>query len=577
MNIRRKRKKKKQKQDEISLDEILLDSSNLPSFNVHSMEGRMELPLSRKSIYAVGFVFFLIAGLFFTQLYKLQVTEGAVFKDRSENNRLHQTAIVAERGLIYDRTGEPLAWNELDKSGKYNFPIRAYTNRKGLGPLLGYVSYPQKDSSGFYYRAEYIGRNGIEKAFNNMLQGQNGQKLVETNAHGGVVSGHIVNDAVPGKDLTLSIDAQLSEAMRNIIATNTVENGFRSGGGAIMDIHTGEMLALANYPAYDPQVLADGKDSAAINKLNNEKGYPFLNKVTGGVYTPGSIVKPFMAYAALVEHIIDPNKIIYSNGELIVPNPYNPSNPSIFRDWRAQGAMTMWDAIAYSSDVYFYIIGGGFEDQEGLGINRIDKYMNMFGFGQKIGITFGTEQAGTVPSPEWKQNVFNDEWRLGDTYHTAIGQFGFQVTPLQMLRAYAAIANGGTLVTPQIVLGAQGSTTDLALDQNALQVVREGMRQTITSPRGTALALRRDDVKIAAKSGTAELGSDKAHVNTWIMGYFPYEHPKYAFVLFMEYGPRSNTVGASTVMGHVFDWIAANEPQYIQSDGGVATSTDSNK
>lgn len=554
---------KKRKKPEISFDEILLDSSNLPSFNTNRMEGRIELPLARKNVYAVGIIFFIIACIFFSQIFKLQVIEGASFRERSEKNSFEETLIVAERGSILDRTGELLAWNEPDPNGELGFPMRAYTDRTGLGQLLGYVSYPKKDTSGFYFRTEYEGISGIESAYNEALAGTNGEQFVETTARGEVISESTVRNPIPGETLNLSIDAELSEVMHNLIATTTETNGFRSGAGAIMDIHTGEIIAFASFPSFDPEVLADGSDAEQIAAYNSDTRFPFLNKLIGGVYAPGSIVKPFVAYAALVEKIIDPNKIIVSDGALEIPNPYNPDNPSIFRDWRVQGSMTMWDAIAYSSNVYFYIVGGGFEGQKGLGITNLNKYYTLFGIGEKTGVALYGEQEGLIPNPEWKREVFDDDWRLGDTYQTAIGQFGMQVTPIQMLRAYGGIATGGTFVTPHVIKGEQGEVEMVPLDASALKVVHEGMRRTVIQDRGTARSLERSDVAFAAKSGTAELGVGNAYVNSWIAGFFPYEDPQYTFVLMMEYGPRSNTVGASSVMGKVADWIGEHRPEYF--------------
>ncbi len=555
---------KKKRKAEISFDEILLDSSNLPSFNVSRMEGRIELPLAEKNIAIVGVLFGIIALVFFSQTYKLQIIEGATLTEKSNANMLAESLIVAPRGTVYDRMGELVAWNEIDQTGQYDFPVRAYTDRRGFGQLIGYVSYPQKDSSGFYFRNEYIGRNGVEETYNDILAGINGERNVEMNALGEVISENKVHSEIPGKEITLSIDAALSEVMYDLIATTTETNGFRSGAGAIMNVHTGEIIALSSFPSYDPEVLADGDEVALINSYNADSRFPFLNKVVGGAYVPGSIVKPFMAYGALKENIIDPMKIIVSNGALVLPNKYDPEKPTVFKDWRVQGPMTMRDAIAYSSNVYFYTIGGGFEGQEGLGITRIYKYMKLFGLGEKTGIALSGEQKGTVPNPEWKEKIFHDDWRLGDTYHTSIGQYGFQTTPLQMLRAYAAIANEGTLVTPHVVKGEQGAEKDIALDLGDLKVVTDGMRQTVIQNGGTARSLERKDLAIAAKSGTAELGNDNAQVNSWIAGYFPYEKPEYAFVLFMENGPRSNMVGAGSVMGKVFDWMATNRPEYFE-------------
>lgn len=554
---------RKRKKAEIAFDEILLDSSNLPSFNLGRMEGRIELPLKERNIYIAGGIFICIAVVFFAQLFKLQIIQGAELADESRQNRLDTGLIVAERGIVYDRNHELIAWNELDPTGQYDFPVRAYTDRRGFGQLIGYVSYPQKDKMGVYFRTEYIGRNGIEETYEHILHGENGKRLIEENVHGEIISESAVDNAIPGKEMTLALDAGLSEVMYDLIATTTEQNGFRSGAGAIMDIHTGEIIALSSFPSYDPEVLADGDDRELIHSYNTDSRFPYLNKVLGGAYTPGSIVKPFVAYGALKENIIDPMKVIVSDGALTVQNPYDPEHPAVFKDWRVQGAMTMRDAIAFSSNVYFMTIGGGTPDQKGLGITKLNQYMRLFGLGTSTGIMLSGEQIGTVPSPEWKMKTFDEEWRLGDTYNTSIGQYGFQVTPLQMLRAYAAIANGGTLVTPHVIKGEQGSREELNLDLNDLKVVTEGMRSTVTHERGTAKALNRKDTEIAAKSGTAELGAAKAQVNSWIAGYFPYDKPKYAFVLFMEYGPRSNTVGAGSVMGKVFDWMAENRKEYL--------------
>jgi penicillin-binding protein 2 len=223
----------------------------------------------------------------------------------------------------------------------------------------------------------------------------------------------------------------------------------------------------------------------------------------------------------------------------------------------------MREAIAFSSNVYFYIVGGGFQDQEGLGITAMSKYYRLFGMGQPTGINIAQEQAGVVPDPAWKREVFDDDWRLGDTYFTAIGQFGFLTTPIQMLRAYAALANGKYLVTPHVELGKQGETVALPLNPESLKIVHEGMRMTVNYPGGTARALERKDVAIAAKSGTAEVGAGNAYVNSWAAGFWPYEEPKYAFILMMDRAPRSNALGATRIMGDVVEWMSVNRPEYL--------------
>jgi penicillin-binding protein 2 len=330
--------------------------------------------------------------------------------------------------------------------------------------------------------------------------------------------------------------------------------------------------------------MADGDDVALINEYNNDERLPFLNKVIGGAYTPGSIVKPFVAYAALRERVLSEDTQMYSNGTLVIPNRYNPSNPSYFNDWRSHGQMTVRAAIAYSSHIYFYVAGGGLPDYAapqaglqsgipGLGITKMAEHYRAFGLGTTTGINLAQEQAGVVPDPAWKRATFDDDWRLGDTYFTAIGQFGFLTTPIQMLRAYSALASGGTLVRPHVNIGQILETETVELDPAIVQIVHEGMRKTVNFPGGTARALERDDVAIAAKSGTAEIGAGNAYVNSWAAGFWPYEEPQYAFILMMDRAPRSNSLGATRIMGDVVEWMSEYRPEYLSINAATTTET----
>lgn len=558
----------------VEVEEVLLDSSNILALNQGRLEGKRELPIKKSGVRTVGIIFSCIALVFFYHIFTLQVVKGDEYQAISENNRISKAVIIAERGVVYDRNGEMLAWNETDKTGEYDFPIRAYTDRLGLGQVLGYVSYPKKDDKGYFFRTDYLGRTGVELTYDDVLKGENGSKVVEVDALGHSVSEYEINLPKNGKELHLSIDAGLSEAMYQIIASSSAKAHFRSGAAAIMDVKTGELLALTSFPSYDPEIMADGDDVKKIDEYNNDDRLPFLNKVVAGAYTPGSIVKPFVAYKALEEGIISPNKVIVSNGYILVPNPYDPAHPGRFNDWRAHGAMTMREAIAFSSNVYFYTIGGGFGDQPGLGIKRLSENYRRFGLGSKTGITLGQEQEGVVPDPEWKKKVFDDDWRLGDTYFTSIGQFGFLATPIQMLRAYASIANGGTLLTPHVEKGPAQNPVDLNLNQEDLQVVHEGMRKTVILPGGTARGLERSDVAVASKSGTAEIGVGNAYVNSWSAGYWPYEEPRFAFILMMDHAPHSNSLGAGRIMGEVMQWISVNRPEYFKAESKLETKAE---
>lgn len=226
----------------------------------------------------------------------------------------------------------------------------------------------------------------------------------------------------------------------------------------------------------------------------------------------------------------------------------------------------MGEAIAVSSDVYFYTIGGGFDGQRGLGISNLEKYARLFGIGQKTGVDLPDEKGGTIPSPEWKlKNFKGDIWRIGDTYHTAIGQYGFQVTPLEMVRATAVIANEGKLVLPHYLLGdvtKENNITLVDIKKEDFNVVQNGMREAVTF--GTAVSLNVPYVKVAAKTGTAQLGVAKNKVNSWVIGFFPYDNPKYAFTIMMEAGPSTNGVGASSIMRGLLDWMSVNTPEYFK-------------
>jgi penicillin-binding protein 2 len=325
-----------------------------------------------------------------------------------------------------------------------------------------------------------------------------------------------------------------------------------------MDIHTGEVLALTSYPEYNNNLMTNAttsEDRMQIDADLKNKANKFLDRVTSGLFTPGSTVKPFVGYAALAEDIITPEKQILSTGALIIKNKYGGPD-SVFKDWKVHGYVDMRQALAESSDEYFYQVGGGYMSQKGLGIDRIDMYARMFGFASTTGIDLPAENSGVIPTPAWKQKVFGEDWLLGDTYHTSIGQFGFQITPLELVRAVSSLANGGTLVTPHVIAHSDTPSIDLHLDQEKLKVIQEGMRKTVLGQ--TAQALDMEGLKVAAKSGTAELGVSKELVNSWISGYFPYDSPRYAFVVMMEKGSRHNPTGAVFAMRDTLLWMRDN-------------------
>ncbi len=562
-------------------DAIFLDSKNLPGFNKDQFEGRIEKPINHIAIWGVFFSFIIILFIFLIKITTLQIVNGEEYLRKSENNRLDHIPIFAMRGIIYDRNKVPLAWNSFDNEAtrialistdtsttteEMPFPHRSYVLSPGFGHILGYVSYPKRDKKGHFYQKDFIGKDGLEEYYNEILSGENGLQIIETDALGNTKEGSIVENPTSGTALTLGIDSRIQEKFHAIIRDTANNFGYMAGAGAIMDVETGEILAMTSYPEYESAVLSEGQNKKIIQGYNLDKRSVFLDRAVSGVYTPGSIIKPFMAIAALAEGVITPEKKILSTGSISIQNPYYPDIWSVFNDWKAHGWVDMRRAIAVSSDVYFYAIGGGFEDQKGIGIANIEKYARLFGFGELTGIDITDEKNGTIPSPAWKKKMFDgEEWRLGNTYHTVIGQYGFQTTILQALRGIASIANNGTLVTPHILKEPirEFSSSKIPLSSEYFQIAREGMRQAVTD--GTVSGLGVWYVDVAGKTGTAEIDAGKKYINSWVVGFFPYDKPKYAFTVVMERGPHGSTIGGVYVMRQMLDWMNENTPEYFSN------------
>ncbi|HEX7724319.1 MAG TPA: penicillin-binding transpeptidase domain-containing protein [Candidatus Paceibacterota bacterium] len=563
---------------EIDPDQVLIDSSNVPGYDQHQFEGRLERPISKGALISTGLAFAIVILVFLGQAINLQLVHGQEYTRRAENNLLNPVPIFASRGAIFDRNGVPLVWNapmtpaNADATGSAfstttedSIPRRMYSSIPGLAHVLGYVHYPSKDKNGFYYRNDFEGVDGAEKYFNDQLTGENGSRLVESDARGNVVSENVVRPATPGETVTLSIDSRVQGDLYESLSHIASEYNFHGGAGIIMDVQTGEVIALTSYPEYSPQVMSDRVDTAAIKAELSDSRQVFLDRAVDGLFTPGSVVKPYVALAVLHEHIIDPDKIIYTTGQISITSPYDPNVVNVFRDWKNLGPLDLRHAIAMSSDAYFYTVGGGYKDQKGLGIANIEKYLRMFGLGEAVPKSFFTGPAGVISSPSWKKATFNEPWYLGDTYHSVIGQYGTQVTPVQMIRAVAAMANKGTLLVPTILKG-DGPHVErtIPLPKSEFDIVHEGMR--LSTKIGTTVGINVPYVNVAAKSGTAELGASKANVNSWVTGFFPYENPKYAFAVTLQHGSVHNLIGAVAVMRGTLDAVNKNAPEYFKNN-----------
>lgn len=553
------RRKRKYSNLELNPDDIFLDATNLPEFNQSSLEGRLEKPISRSTYLGLGIFAFMIFGALVAQAANLEIMKGSTYASQSERNRLRPEVLFAQRGAILDRNDVPLVSNIDTEDGSVK---RTYMS-PGFGHLLGYVSYPKKDSAGHYYDTDIKGLAGAESAFDETLSGTNGTLLIEEDALGHVQSQGSVNPAKNGAPLTLAIDSRVQTALFNAIKGTADKIPYLGGSGILMDAQTGEVIALVSYPEYDPNVLSSGGPGDVISGYSKDSRQPYLDRAVNGLYTPGSVIKPLEAAGALTDGIITPDTVITSTGSISVPNPYDKAHPNIFKDWKVLGPLTVRGGIAYSSDVFFYTVGGGFGGIKGLGIDRLDYWFETFGLTKATGIQLAGEKSGFLPTPAWKLDTYKVKWNIGDTYHTAIGQYAMQITPLEEARAIAAIANGGSLVQPTLLKGQAPISEKLPISAETLQIVREGMRMGATE--GTSIGLNDlSFVHVAGKTGTAQLGFHNEFYNSWAVGFFPYEHPKYVYVVVMEKGPAGNGIGGIYVMHQFLTALHAAAPEYFQ-------------
>ncbi|QQG42368.1 MAG: hypothetical protein HYW15_02550 [Candidatus Giovannonibacteria bacterium] len=538
---------------EIEIDEIFLDQKNSPGFRKENLEGMIENPVKKEMFWFLAAVIAATFLFFGSRAYFLQIVNGEAFLARAEKNFLRAVSQRVERGIIYDRDMRPLAYNETAVSGG----VRKYPPR-GFLHVLGFLSYSGKEQGELAY-----GASGLESSYDEVLRGEPAKGIEEVDAKGNVIGEGILEKGKPGENILTSISYDLQQKLAEALDETMRSRGFRGGAGVIMDARSGEILALVSAPEFDPNLLAGRNKPEEVNRILGDAGKPFLNRAVSGLYAPGSIVKPALAAGALFENIITPEEKILSTGSISLPNPYDPSRPNIFLDWKAHGWVDMRQALAQSSDVYFYEIGGGYQGRKGLGPWNIKKYLSMFGMDSKSGIDLPGEASGHLPDPLEKQG--GRDWTVGDTYHISIGQGNISITPIEAAVYASAIAGEGAIVYPHLVTAVLDQNKKpvqvfsypqkekLALPPEIFRVIQDGMRASAL--RGTAAGLGGIPLEIAAKTGTAELGQ-KDRVNSWSIGFLPAGAPRLAFAILLESGPRQNTIGATYVASEVFRWAA---------------------
>jgi penicillin-binding protein 2 len=584
--------------------------------------------IMNRAIVMLIFAGILILVLFARLLY-LQVVAHEHFTTLSEDNRVKLQPIPPNRGLIFDRNGIVLAENlpsyrleitpeqvqdmdatlsaleeiidirEIDRSrfeklrkrkpgfeavpllfhlddeqvarfsaNRHRFPgvditaglARHYPQGKLAVHALGYVgriderALKELDTSN-YRGTTHIGKIGIERSYEDLLHGTVGLQQVETTAQGRVL--RVLNRVAPvsGHNLYLTIDSRVQDAAERAF-------GDFSGSAIAIDPNNGDVLAFVSLPTYDPNPFVNGIEYNDYAALRDDEKQPLFNRALRGQYPPGSTVKPFMGLAGLEQGITRERSSTYCPGFYMLPG-----NTRKYRDWKrtGHGTVNLHDSIVQSCDVYFYDLALS------LGIERIHEYLGHFGFGRKTGVDILGELPGLLPSSAWKRQRRDQPWFPGETIITGIGQGFFLTTPLQLANAAAALANGGRILQPNIVMAEQEAGSDELLphhprlletitinDQSHWDAVIKAMVDVVHSARGTARKIGLDSpFKIAGKTGTAQVYGlkqeekydaeaidEKLRDHALFIAFAPAEQPKIAVAVIVEHGGGGGSVAA---------------------------------
>lgn len=592
----------------------------------------LEVPLSERAFKLVGILATVIISAVFLRIIFLGAIKGDFYKNRALFNAGQIVQISAERGIIFDRFGKPLVKNEpvyyvslrlaelmkkewrsktlaavsdilgiseketealinsfdlekqdiatlapqlseeqAEKFQKLNLkPIiikkdfkRKYQDSEIFSHIIGYVGpITKEDIKDNFSLNDIIGKSGLERYYDDRLRGKDGQIINYRNAKGEIIDEKFLNDAESGTDIKTTIDAEFQTYFFNQLKKRLSELGSRSGVGIAIDPRNGEILALVSLPAFDA-------NNITLKSLNDPER-PFFNRAISGLYAPGSTIKPLVAFAALKEGVVEPKTEIFSRGYIEIPNPYFPDQPSRFVDWKPHGWVNLYSALARSSNVYFYALGGGLPDSEldllrnpknefnGLGIERLKTYWRMFGLDEKTGVDLPSEASGFLPDPNLKKERGKGQWRVGDTYNVAIGQGDLLATPMEIINFIAGIAENGKFYRPFIAkeIMAPLVVRDYSGDADYFKEVQKGMIDVIAKPYGTANYLSDLPMKVAGKTGTAQT-KNKTRINAFFTGFAPVENPRIAILVLIENAEEGSS-NSLPVAKEVLKWYYEN-------------------
>ena len=504
-----KYKRIKQRAREIDIEHIFLDK--LRQKRVDGPDIKIEVPLKRASFLFFLFLVVAVLGVFLALVFKMQINQNEHYEALAQENKFVIARFNSERGVIYDRNMQQLVWNEvgfdlwenqklvkenlshqdliLFETGQQKSPalkiqrriLRNYETQGALSHILGYLgklSAEEYKTLTDYQFFDYIGRAGLEKAYEEILREKKGAVQIERTADGKEISREIIKYPQSGNSLVISLDFELQKHVQRSLQKTMDEVDSDRGVVVALQPSTGEVLAMVSLPVFDNNIFSRGISQEQWEELNKDELNPQLNRVIGGLYPTGSTIKPLVGAAALEEGIITETTNIYAPEKLCIENQFNPEEAECFPDWTFHGWSDIKRAIAESVNPFFYIIGGGYNAPnsqskffepnlprkiDGLGANKLAEYLQKLKLGSITGLDLPGEVAGRVPTPDWKEEYFetalSQKWYLGDTYNLSIGQGYLLATPLQMAVAFSVIANDGVAFKPRFLKNSIDSET----------------------------------------------------------------------------------------------------------------------
>lgn len=492
-------------------------------------------------ILAVTLLFIIII----LRLFQLTIVKGDYYRRLSEHNRIKELLIEPERGEIRDRKGFIVARNlpaDIHKNDERIKSNRIYADGEAIASLVGYRQIAdandlKNDNCVDQLRlGDKVGKKSVEKLYDCNLRGRYGKKLIEIDAKGNYLKTITVLPPQNGTAIQLAFDLDLQKKAYERIKE-------KKAAAVGINPRTGEILFLVSTPSFDPQIFEDEKSEQIQTYFLDEKK-PLFNRVTEGVYPPGSLFKLVLATGALEEKTLDEKTLVEDTG-ILQAGPLKFGNWYFLQYGRTEGMVDIVKAIRRSNDIFFYKTG------ESLGPERIKKWAGILGYGKETGIGF-EEAEGIIPSPFWKQETLHDRWYTGDTYNMSIGQGYIDVTPLQTLMVTSVFANSGSLCRPHLLKGEQSECKKLPISQKNMALIREGMKEAC-SPGGTGWPLfdfkaDGNSIQVSCKTGTAEsaqLVSGAPHA--WVTAFAPFENPEIALTVLIEEGGQGSDVAGPIV------------------------------